>query len=58
MTVRSFADTNIIVYAQSADGDKTIKAVAVLEALEKSAQSDEIDKALDHLRLTCAKYHL
>ena len=34
------------------------EAVAVLEALEKSAQSEEIDKALDHLRLTCAKYHL
>ena len=32
MTVRAFADTNVIVYAQSADGDKTIKAVTVLEA--------------------------
>ncbi|MEQ1918727.1 MAG: hypothetical protein ABL955_05965 [Elusimicrobiota bacterium] len=34
------------------------EAIAVLEALEKSAQSDAIDKALDHLRLTCAKYHI
>jgi predicted nucleic acid-binding protein len=32
MTVRAFADTNVIVYAQSDDGDKTAIAVAVLEA--------------------------
>jgi predicted nucleic acid-binding protein len=31
MTVRAFADTNIIVYAQSDDGDKTSRSVAILE---------------------------
>lgn len=34
------------------------EAVAVLEALEKNGQSEEIGKALDHLRLVCAKYHI
>ena len=34
------------------------EAIAVLEALKKSDQSDDIAKALDHLRLTCAKYHI
>jgi predicted nucleic acid-binding protein len=32
MIVRAFADTNIIVYAQSDDGAKTANAIAVLES--------------------------
>ena len=34
------------------------EAVALLEELEKGKPSAEIAKALDHLRLACAKYHL
>jgi nitrogen fixation/metabolism regulation signal transduction histidine kinase len=34
------------------------EAVALLESLEKNAPSDEVSRALDHLRQACAKYHL
>lgn len=34
------------------------EAVILLEAVEKRLPSDEIAKALDHLRLACARYHL
>ena len=33
MTVRAFVDTNIVVYAESADGDKTGRAVQIVESL-------------------------
>lgn len=43
----------------AADRAHLAEAVALLEAAEKSSSSDEnIPKALDHLRQTCAKYHL
>ena len=34
------------------------EAVALLEEIEKGKPSEEIGRALDHLRQTCAKYHL
>lgn len=34
------------------------EAVALLEEIEKDKPSEEIGQALDHLRQTCAKYHL
>lgn len=34
------------------------EAIALLEAAEKAAPSADVSKALDHLRQTCAKYHL
>jgi predicted nucleic acid-binding protein len=33
MTARAFVDTNIVVYAESADGDKTGRAVQIVESL-------------------------
>lgn len=43
----------------AADRAHLAEAVTLLEASEKSSPSDEnIPKALDHLRQTCAKYHL
>jgi hypothetical protein len=43
----------------AADRARLAEAVTLLEACEKSSPSDEnIPKALDHLRQTCAKYHL
>lgn len=42
----------------AADRAHLAEAVALLEGLEKEKSSDEIAKALDHLRLACAKYHL
>lgn len=41
-----------------ADREHVAEAIALLEEIEKDKPSDEISKALDHLRLTCAKYHL
>ncbi len=32
MTARVFADTNLFVYAESQDGDKTARALAIIEA--------------------------
>ena len=34
------------------------EAVALLEAAQKHKASDEVGKALDHLRQACVKYHL
>lgn len=31
MTVRPFADTNLFIYAESADGEKTARALAIIE---------------------------
>lgn len=43
----------------AADRAHLAEAVTLLEASEKSSPSDEnIPKALDHLRQTCAKYHI
>ncbi|MCR4294460.1 MAG: hypothetical protein NUW21_02925 [Elusimicrobia bacterium] len=43
----------------AADRAHLAEAVTLLEAAVKSSPSDEnIPKALDHLRQTCAKYHL
>jgi len=42
----------------AADRAHVAEAVAVLETLEKEKPSDEIAKALDHLRQTCVRYHL
>jgi nitrogen fixation/metabolism regulation signal transduction histidine kinase len=40
------------------DRTHVAEAVALLEMIEKDKPSDEIAKALDHLRLACAKYHI
>lgn len=32
MTARAFADTNLFVYAESEDGDKTVRALSIIEA--------------------------
>jgi nitrogen fixation/metabolism regulation signal transduction histidine kinase len=42
----------------AADRAHITEAVALLEAAEKQQSSDEVGKALDHLRQACAKYHL
>ncbi len=42
----------------AADRTHVAEAVALLEMIEKDKPSDEIAKALDHLRLACAKYHI
>jgi len=42
----------------SADRAHVTEAVVLLEEAEKHRPSDEIARALDHLRLACAKYHL
>lgn len=43
----------------AADRAHLAEAVTLLEASEKASPSDEnIPKALDHLRQTCAKYHI
>lgn len=40
------------------DRTHVAEAVALLEMIEKDKPSDEIAKALDHLRLACVKYHI
>jgi len=42
----------------AADRAHVAEAVALLEMIEEDKPSDEISKALDHLRLACAKYHI
>ena len=42
----------------SADRAHVAEAVALLEESERRKPSDDIGKALDHLRQACAKYHL
>ncbi|MBI4060317.1 MAG: hypothetical protein HY403_02685 [Elusimicrobia bacterium] len=42
----------------SADRAHIAEAVSLLEAAGKRTSSDEIAKAIDHLSLACAKYHL
>jgi nitrogen fixation/metabolism regulation signal transduction histidine kinase len=42
----------------AADRAHLAEAVALLEAAEKNAPSADVAKALDHLRQTCAKYHI
>jgi len=42
----------------SADRAHVAEAVALLESLEKEKPSEEVSRALDHLRQACTKYHL
>lgn len=42
----------------AADRAHVAEAVALLETSEKERPTDEIAKALDHLRQVCVKYHL
>lgn len=42
----------------AADRGHIAEAVVLLEILEKDKPSDEIAKALDHLRQACVRYHL
>jgi nitrogen fixation/metabolism regulation signal transduction histidine kinase len=42
----------------AADRAHLAEAVTLLEAVEKSAPSEDISKALDHLRQACSKYHI
>lgn len=42
----------------AADRAHVAEAVVLLESMEKEKPSDDISKALDHLRQVCSKYHL